>query len=190
MLLYGTQAPVYLQIIGKCGHPLASISNVSLADACPSQSLEASNVKMAKGLLHGILIGLEGATSVLRLRTLALHDFVVPPQHIPILGSIFQNLSETLTELFFEHAGSNSQVQPWVYRTNDKSSLFRAIRMLENLKVLTMLYWEDFVGSDTETVEPLLGLQHLQTVYVSEVNDSPAFGCGLSFAPVQRITEQ
>lgn len=127
---------------------------------------------------------------MLRLKTLALHDFVVPPQQIPVLGSIFQNLSETLTELYFEHAGANSQVQPWAYRTSDKTALFRAIRMLDNLKILTILYWEDFVGTDTECVEPLLGLQHLETVYVSEVTDSPAFGCGLTFAPVQNALEQ
>ena len=181
---------VCTQIIGKCGHPLASISNVSLSDACPSQALENAHNKLAGSLLHGILVGLEGATSTLRLKTLALHQFVVPPHHIPILGSIFQNLSETLTDFHFEHVGANSPAQPWMYRTSDKTAMFRAIAMLENLEKLTMLFWEEFEGSDIECAEPLLALRRLQTVFVEKVTDSPAFNCGLTFSAVQAALEQ
>lgn len=127
---------------------------------------------------------------MLRLKTLALHDFVIPPIHIPILGSIFQNLSETLTDLFFQHAGSNSDVQTWVYHPSNKTSLFRAIAMLENLENLTMFYWEEFVGPDIECAEPLKKLRNLKVVHVEKVTDARAFSCGLNFAPIQVAQEQ
>lgn len=179
-----------MQIIGKCGHMLCQLNpEVLLTKQCPAKEFEEHVIKQAKKDFQGLLRSLEAASTHLELQELGLHEYIIPHEFIPLLGTIFGNLSNTLTELWLSTVGYSGPFEPYLYRGTHKAALFRAIARLRRLRVLTMLHWEEFVGPDVEAVEPLLSLQNLKSVYVRDVTDSPAFMVDLKFTSLQAAFE-
>jgi hypothetical protein len=146
--------------------------------------MQAAMAAACKRNLHGALEWLDLLTDKVSLKTLALHNLVMPPQHTLLLRSVLLSLSDSLVELHLDlcaatgpttvpscTVGSDSAaLEGWDFSCGIKKfRVFESIACLTQLRRLTFPHWEEFVGKDTDAPEPLTRLNALESVRVRHI---------------------
>lgn len=154
------------------------VLNTSFTAEMQDEVATACNIKLKR-----VLQFLNCLTDEFPLKTLALHNLCMPPQHTQDLHSALSSLSGTLVDLHLDLCmatgastastrmpGTHSAADGWKFSCGiQKHELFQSLSCLSQLKRLTLPQWVEFVGNDVHAPEPLTRLENLETVHVGKV---------------------
>lgn len=169
-------------------------SGSGFKDRCCAAQMHAELTAACKRNMHGVLEWLEQLTDNAPLKTLALHNLYMPPQHTMLLHNAFRNVSDSLVELVLDlcmatgapawstcMGSMRSVAEVWSYSYVKKQRVFETIACLVRLKRLTIPKWVEFLGKDLDSPEPLTKLESLESVHVSKLPEESASGWSWNF---------